>query len=166
MQIREAAPEEYEAIGELTVAAYREVSPLGGYEDELRAVARHAASCTVLVAIDRDGALLGSVTYVPGPGTPMSEFTDPDAAGIRVLAVDPTRQGAGTGRSLTEACIDRARAAGRRRIILHSTQYMTVARGMYERMGFSPVPALGALVTDPPFSVSQPLELLAYVLEL
>jgi hypothetical protein len=88
MKIRPARPDEYEAIGTLTAETYRDLlgsAVLGDYEDELHAVADRAADCAVLVAVDDQEALLGAVTYVPGPDTSMSEFTDPDAAGIRML---------------------------------------------------------------------------------
>ena len=63
----------------------------------------------------RGRRVLGGVTYVPGPGSPFAEFTDPDAAGIRMLAVADDAQGRGVGEALGRACIDRARAAGRPR---------------------------------------------------
>lgn len=154
MQIREARPEEYAAIGQLTVEAYESINPHamgGGYDDELRDVAQRVEECAVLVAVDADGAVVGSVTYVPGPHTSFSEFDDADAAGIRMLAVDVTRQGSGAGRALTDACIDRARAEGRGKIVLHSTDRMTVARAMYERRGFVRAPDRDAVFSDPPF---------------
>jgi len=42
----------------------------------------------------------------------------------------------GVGRALTEACIQLAREAGHTEVILHTTQAMQVAWGLYERMGF------------------------------
>ena len=169
MEIRAARPEDHEAIGQLTVDAYESVNPhamKGDYDEELRAVAERTKECVVLVAVDDEGAVLGSVTYVPGPDTAMSEFDDLDAAGIRMLAVAIDRQGSGAGRALTEACIERARAAGRRKIVLHSTESMTVARAMYERRGFGRAPDRDVWVTDPPFLEAEPLHLLAYVLDL
>lgn len=169
MDIRRARPDEYDEVGALTVEAYRELvagAPLGSYEDELRAVARRAVDCLVLVAVDDSDAILGAVTYVPGADTSMSEFADPDAAGIRMLAVRPRCQGGGAGRALTEECLSLARAAGRHRIVLHSTPVMTIARSMYQRLGFVARPDLDEWVTDPPFSAEQPLHLIAYVLTL
>jgi ribosomal protein S18 acetylase RimI-like enzyme len=168
MEIRLVGPAECEALGRITVEAYRNLfggEGLGGYEDELVAVAQRAADSVVLVAVDDDEQLLGGVTYVPGPGRAMSEFTDPDAAGIRMLVVRPSSQGAGIGRALTEACIAQARADGRRRIVLHSTPVMKVARGMYERLGFERAPDLDVWVTDGPYA-DDPLHLISYVLTL
>jgi predicted N-acetyltransferase YhbS len=168
MEIRVARPDDYAAIGELTVDAYSAINPhamRGDYDEELRDVSRRAKDCVVFVAVD-DGEVIGSVTYVPGPGTPMSEFDDADAAGIRMLAVAVRRQGAGAGRALTDACIARARGDGRRKIVLHSTELMKVARAMYERLGFRRAVDRDAWFSDPPFSADEPLHLIAYVLEL
>ena len=141
-------PDEYERLGEITVAAYRAINPpqadadLDEDEAELRDVAGRAAGADVLVAIDGDGAVLGGVTYVPDRSSPFAEFDDPDAAGIRMLAVAPEAQGRGTGEALTRACIDRAVSAGRAQILLHSTDWMTTAHRIYERLGFRRDPSL------------------------
>ncbi|MHB8245979.1 MAG: GNAT family N-acetyltransferase [Acidimicrobiales bacterium] len=91
--------------------------------------------------------------------TPLGQFDEADAAGIRMLAVDPVHQGRGVGSALVESCIERARTEGRSRVVLHTTERMTRAMALYEHLGFRRVPALDR----------QPLpevELLAYVLEL
>jgi ribosomal protein S18 acetylase RimI-like enzyme len=141
--IREARPEEYSAIGELTVAAYRSTGEIvEGYADELRNVADRAAAVPVLVAIDAaSGRLLGTATYVPGPG-PYHEGDFGEVASMRMLAVDPDAQGRGIGRALAVACIERARAAGRPGISLYTRPVMTVAQRMYESLGFRRVPEL------------------------
>jgi ribosomal protein S18 acetylase RimI-like enzyme len=139
MEIRDARPAEYERIGEILVAAYGAVDPnLVGYADDLREVAARAAAVDVLVAAERADPL-GTVTYVPGPG-PYAEWEDPDAAGIRMLAVAPGWQGRGLGSALVEACIERAQAAGRARIRLHTTDLMTAGQRMYEQLGFLRTP--------------------------
>ncbi len=144
--VRPVRPEEYEALGELTVAAYRaladdEPALDADYLTELRDVARRAAEVPVLVAVDARGRVLGGVTYVPGPGTPYSESEAPDEAGIRMLAVDPALQGRGIGRRLVEACLERAKAAGRRRLVLLTRPSMTAAQRLYARLGFRRAPA-------------------------
>ena len=73
---------------------------------------------------------------MPGPDSPAAEFTDQDAAGIRMLAVAVDARRRGVGEALTLACIERARAAGRRQVILHSTDNMTAAHQLYLRLGF------------------------------
>ncbi|MGO8875910.1 MAG: GNAT family N-acetyltransferase [Acidimicrobiales bacterium] len=168
IQIRPARPDEYSAIGQITVDAYRDLwrgDHYGSYEDQLLAVAERAADSVVLVAVDEEGELLGGVTYVPDSDRAMTEFDDPEAAGIRMLAVRPDHQSRGVGRALTQACIDRARADGRARIILHSTEVMVRARAMYERMGFVPTPDLDVFVARLPDG-EKDLRLIAFVLEL
>ena len=136
--VRAVRPEEYDALGALTVAAYRVL--LGpdmdaGYAAELADVAGRAGLVDVLVEVDGAGRLLGGITYVPGPG-PMAWFTGAGEAGIRMLAVDPAAQGRGVGGRLVEACVDRALAAGKSRLLLHTTAPMTVAHRIYARAGF------------------------------
>jgi len=168
MEVRRARPDEYEVIGKITVDAYRDLPgsvALGDYEEELADVARRAVECTVLVGADGD-SIVGTVTYVPGPNTAMSEFDDADAAGIRMLAVCPDRQGQGVGKALTDACIELARADGWAKIVLHSTEVMKVARAMYERAGFVAAPDRDVLITQHPHSAESPFRLIAYVLTL
>lgn len=155
MLIRPVRLDDHHAVGELTVAAYAGVEPATletGYDDELRDVAARSAGVDILVAVDDEpddslddgrgsgngaaGRILGAVTYVPGPGSPAAEFTDQDAAGIRMLAVAVDARRRGVGEALTLACIERARAAGRRQVILHSTDNMTAAHQLYRRLGF------------------------------
>lgn len=125
--VRPARPDEYETLGELTVAAYRTLPhrdlPVSrGYEPVLHDVAGRAQRSVVLVG-ELDGELVGTVTYVPGPG-PDAESDDPDAAEIRMLGVLPSARGRGVGRSLVEACIRLARGAHRRRVVLHTRSVM------------------------------------------
>ena len=159
--VRPARPTEYEALGELVAAAYRtlpdrDLPASRGYEPVLRDVAGRAERSVVLAA-ELDGELVGSVTYVPGPG-PDSETDDPDAAEIRMLAVAPTARGRGVGRALVEACIGLARDAGRRRLVLHTRAVMEDARHIYESLGFMREPSLDFSVED--------IDLLGYVLDL
>ncbi len=139
MEIRDVRPGDHERVGQILVATYGAIDPnLGDYAEELRDVATRAAAVDVLVTVERE-YVVGTVTYVPGPG-PYAEWDDPDAAGIRMLAVDRTWQGRGVGSALVEACIERARAAHRPRIRLHTTERMVVAQHMYERIGFARTP--------------------------
>lgn len=144
VEVRPARPEEYEAAGDITVAAYSAVegfSPGARYEAELRDVAGRVETAEVMVAAAADGRLLGAVTFVPGPG-PLAEFDGPDESGMRMLAVDPAAQGRGIGRLLAQACVDRARAIGRSRLVLHTTGAMTAAHELYRSLGFARTPEL------------------------
>ena len=150
MIVRAVRPEEHHALGALTVAAYRAL--LGpdmdaGYADELADVTRRAALADVLVAVDDDGRLVGGITYIPGPG-PMAWFAGDGEAGMRMLAVDPAVQGRGAGALLVAACIERAEAAGKSRLLLHTTEPMTVAHRLYERAGFHRDPDTDEVLDD------------------
>jgi ribosomal protein S18 acetylase RimI-like enzyme len=169
MEIRPVQPDEYEKLGRLTVRSYRHLSggePLGDYEQVLADVQARVLDCEVFVAVDDLDTVMGGITYVPGPHTSMSEFEDPDAAGIRHLAVDPRFQGSGVGRALLKVCIDHARELKRPRLRLHSTTPMVIARAMYERMGFTRAPEFDIFFTDPPYSKEEPFHLISYVMEL
>ncbi len=141
MDIRRVRRDEHRVLGELTVAAYAAIDPAVVEEDgdagELRDVGSRVAEAEVLVAVDDAGTVLGGVTYVPGPDSTWAEFSEPDGAGIRMLAVAPEAQGRGVGEALSRACVARARASGRGQILLHSTDRMTTAHRLYERLGFA-----------------------------
>jgi GNAT superfamily N-acetyltransferase len=142
VEVRTVRAEEYEAAGRLVVAAYR---ALGGahmtpeYEIELAAVRRRATEAEVFVAVD-GGRLLGCVTFVPDPANAWAEELQIGEASIRMLAVDPCVQGRGTGSTLLQGCVRRARILGRRAIFLHSTPWMTAAHRLYTNAGFVRVP--------------------------
>ena len=86
---------------------------------------RRASEAVVLAAVDdASGDLLGCVTYVPDASNPWAEHLREGEAGIRMLAVDPAGQGRGAGTALVAACLDRARADGRRAVFLHSLPVM------------------------------------------
>jgi ribosomal protein S18 acetylase RimI-like enzyme len=142
--VREARPDEFEVLGRIVVAAYREVGALAddeGYVDELRDVAGRAATAVVLAAVDaEDGRPLGCATYVPGLASPLAEELGPGEASIRMLAVDPVATGRGAGTALAAACVERARSDGFRRVVLHSLPVMTGAQRIYERLGFRHAP--------------------------
>lgn len=152
IEIREASPDEYAALGELTVTAYQSLpgipdpAQLPGYFEDMRDVATRAArpGVVMLVAARAGGPLLGGVTFcedLKAYGAPTGTGI-PDAAGIRMLAIDAGARGLGLGRALTEACLSRSRALGREEVILHTTEVMPIARAMYERMGFTRAPEL------------------------
>jgi ribosomal protein S18 acetylase RimI-like enzyme len=157
--VREARPEEFGALAEVLAAAYAVYPETdGAYLEELRDVARRAETCTILAAVDEDGRILRGATYVPGPG-PFAESELEGEAGIRMLAVAPDHQGRGIGRALTVACIERARADERTRIVLLTLPSMTAAHRMYGRLGFRRAPGRD-------WNPSEEFRLLGYELDL
>jgi GNAT superfamily N-acetyltransferase len=142
MVIRDVRPGEYATVGELVVDVYASIIPdLDGYADELRDVAGRIGAGVFVWVAEIDGALAGTVSYVPGLG-PYAEFSDPRGAGIRMLAVLPGFQGRGVGEALVRACLDRARADGRKRVYLDTTEWMDAAQRLYLRIGFERAPQL------------------------
>jgi len=138
------APPEYTQAGSIVVKAYRALGGAtlsGGYEVELADVAGRVADADteVLVALDGD-QIVGCVTFVADSASPWAESVGPDESSMRMLAVDPDRQGRGVGQALLDACIVRAVARGRAGLFFHSTPWMNAAHRLYERAGFRRVP--------------------------
>jgi len=143
--VRSASPDDFAAVGELTVAAYGAAGLLDNdeqYIDELRDAAHRAAAdrTDLLVAVDRDGGrIVGSVTFVL-PGSPFAELSGPAEAEFRHLAVDPEGRGRGVGELLVRACIDRARQHGCEGMVLSTAPISHDAHRLYARLGFRRAP--------------------------
>jgi GNAT superfamily N-acetyltransferase len=158
MLVREATKDDYDEIARLTLAAYRALDTWVGddYAVHLADVAvRAEAENTVVLVAEEDlptrpaGQLLGSVTLTIGGG-PYFEWrygVDGDC-GFRMLAVDPQVQGRGVGPRLVAECLNRARAAGGTRMVIGSTEWMTTAHRIYERLGFRRAPDLDQMWGD------------------
>ena len=142
MRIRVARPEEYPAVGALTVRAYVDggfTRPESAYVPMLADAARRAVEAELYVAVDGEEALLGAVTFAP-PLSPYAEIADPGEAGFRMLAVDPAARGRGVGAALVRHCIDRAMALGCTVLRLSTQPDMTAAQRLYGRLGFRRTP--------------------------
>ncbi|MDQ1393747.1 MAG: hypothetical protein QOF30_2724 [Acidimicrobiaceae bacterium] len=140
--VRPVGREDAETAGRVVVAAFEAVPGAhmnGGYAAELADVAGRAKVSEVLVAVDgRD--LVGCVTLVPDHRSPLAEQVEEGECQIRMMAVAPSYQGRGVGQLLLDASLQRARALGRRAVLLHSTPAMTAAHRLYQRNGFVRVP--------------------------
>lgn len=154
LSVQPARPEDFAAIAELTVAVYVHgglASP--DYASELADVAGRASRAELLVVRDPAGRVLGSVALVL-QGDFGNVTASDDEAAFRMLVVDPAAQGHGIGELLVVTCLDRARAAGKRRMVLSTDPLMTAAHRLYRRLGFtrlperdwSPVPGTDLLV--------------------
>ncbi|WP_197022296.1 GNAT family N-acetyltransferase [Candidatus Blastococcus massiliensis] len=140
VRIATAAPEDHPRIAELTVSVYVD----GGLADqeyavELADVPGRAERAELLVVRDGTDRLVGSVALVLDGD--FGEVTESEEeAAVRMLVVDPTAQGRGIGELLMTECLRRARAAGKRRMVLSTSTAMTSAHRLYERLGFSRLP--------------------------
>jgi GNAT superfamily N-acetyltransferase len=75
-----------------------------------------------------DGERVGSIFCITGD--------DLETAKLRVLLVHPSARGHGLGARLVRTCLDFATKADYRRILLWTTDQQTVARRIYESVGF------------------------------
>ena len=140
-----ATPADFGRIAELTAGVYRDE----GYGNEtylaqLADVAGRAEHADLLVArdpaaVDGTSDVVGSVALVL-EGEFGEVLHSAAEAGFRMLVVDRAARGRGIGELLVSACLDRARAAGKRRMVLSTEPGMRTAHRLYERLGFTRLP--------------------------
>jgi ribosomal protein S18 acetylase RimI-like enzyme len=141
VEIRPVRPEEFEAAGQVTAGAYREFVPPDDpdwdrYIGELADVAGRVDRTEVYVAVE-DGLVRGCVTLELDRTVGDDDVElPPEVSCIRMLGVDPSARRSGLGRALVQACIDRSRKAGKRLVILRTTDLMKAAQMLYLSMGF------------------------------
>ncbi len=141
VHIREARPEEFGTILDVTRAAYEQYAAdmpaerWDGYMQNMADTIMQNGSVARIVA-ERDERIVGSVLLFP-PGGPGG-----DEPMVRLLAVAPEARQQGIARTLMDECLRRARQSGAATLVLHTTQMMAVAQQMYERMGFVRAPEL------------------------
>jgi ribosomal protein S18 acetylase RimI-like enzyme len=140
LTVEPAREDDYARIAQLTVDVY-----VGGglatpaYAPELADVAGRAARAELLVVRDAAGQVVGSVALVL-TGEFGNVITSEEEAAFRMLVVDPAVQGQGIGELLVTTCLNRARAAGKRRMVISTDPLMTTAHRLYERLGFTRLP--------------------------
>jgi ribosomal protein S18 acetylase RimI-like enzyme len=129
--VRQAGPDDADAIGELLDAFNRE------YDDPTPGAAWLAGRLAELLGQDTVVLLAGS-----GPdGLAVMRFRPGLwSAGLECylaeLYVKPERRGHGMGRALMEAALAAARERGADRIELGTSETDTAARSLYESLGF------------------------------
>lgn len=141
--VRVAIPEDFQAIGELTVAAYRgdgQTWSGHSYESFLLDAAGRSGAGTLLVCASDEG-VLGAVLFVEA-GSGYSELAREGEAEFRMLAVAPWAQRRGVGEALAAACLERARELGCRSVVICVRDFAVDAQRLYKRMGFVREPSL------------------------
>lgn len=147
LEIRNALESEYSQIGKLMVRVY---SQLEGFPKEKEQPAYYALlqnvgeltknpGTEIILAVQNTNQILGAVVYISDMKYYGSGGTAPlekNSAGFRLLAVENFAQGRGIGKSLTLACIQRAKSQNRNQVIIHTTKAMETAWKMYEQIGF------------------------------
>lgn len=149
VHIRLARQAEYDAVGELVLAAYRDDYPMldAEYLAEIADVAGRAATGLVWVAEDAEsGRLLGTVT-TPVPGELLTTVGRPGEMDIRLLGVDRAARGRGIGALLTRHGVRLARIRGAHRLSLETSTEMGPAWRLYERLGFERLPDRERIIT-------------------
>lgn len=136
--LRDYLPSDAEQVNALAVTAFEQYQH--AYEDwptfrtRLAAMSSLAEAGEIIVA-ERDKQIIGAVAYV-GPGKEKSAFFQPEWPIMRMLVVAPVARGLDVGKSLAEACLERAQRDGANVFALHTSELMQVALPMYLRMGF------------------------------
>ncbi len=147
-RIRNANPSEFQEIGNLMVKVY---SQLEGFPKESEQPLYYKMLLNIgdftnkigtelLVAVSDDNKIFGAVVYFNDMqyyGSGGTATKEKNAAGFRLLAVDPKGRGLGIGKLLTQECINKAKVNNLSEVIIHSTKAMQTAWKMYEKMGFT-----------------------------
>ena len=150
LQIREARPDDREAIQDVTLTAYQqyaEILPPPHWESYRHNILKRLADVSPAeqIVAELEGVVVGTALLYPAGAV----FSTPDGASVtlerpemRLLAVAPAARGRGVGVALVQECIRRARRSGVAELTLHTSDMMQVAMRMYEGMGFVRAPEL------------------------
>jgi ribosomal protein S18 acetylase RimI-like enzyme len=129
MQVEECT----EVTDELVAAMARLVPQLSSSPPPdgraLRAIVEHDA-CHLLLAVDDDGSIRGSMTLVVFP------IPTGVRAWIEDVVVDGDARGRGVGAALNNQALDLARRLGARTVDLTSRPGREAANRLYQRLGF------------------------------
>jgi len=145
--VRNANPSEFEAIGKLMVEVYSQLEgfpkPIDqpNYYKMLTNVGELTTKpeTELLVSVSANGKPVGAVVYFGDMkyyGSGGAATSEKNAAGFRLLAVDPSARGLGIGKLLINECIRKAKDKNLSQVIIHSTKAMQIAWKMYEQIGF------------------------------
>ena len=145
--IRNAKSKEFEEIGKLMVNVYSQLEgfPKQDEQPTYYLMLENIGDLTkkpeteLLIAISEEGKIAGGVVYFSDMqyyGSGGTATKERNAAGFRLLAVDPSARRKGVGNLLTHECIRKTKEKNLSQVIIHSTKAMQTAWSMYESMGF------------------------------
>ncbi|MDX1941792.1 MAG: GNAT family N-acetyltransferase [Saprospiraceae bacterium] len=145
--VRNAKLSEFEAIGKLMVQVYSQLEGFPSAEEQPNYYNMLAnigdltnkPATELLVAVDSNNVIAGGVVYFSDMqyyGSGGTATKEQNAAGFRLLAVDPSIRGQGIGKLLVNECIRKAKEKKLSQIIIHTTMAMQNAWKMYENIGF------------------------------
>jgi GNAT superfamily N-acetyltransferase len=135
MLVRDATPEDWPAIWSFlhAIVAAGETFPYARDMDEAQARGMWllGAPARTVVAVDPDGAVVGSAKMNPNYGGPGAHVASAS------FMVDPARWGRGAGRALSEHTLDWARSHGYRAMQFNAVAASNVrAVALYRSLGF------------------------------
>lgn len=144
--VRDAQDNEREQMLALTLEAYKEYKEESSpqfWEQYTKNIADAVRSGPDIerIAAFREAEMVGSVLLCH------KTFKGPDPE-IRLLAVSPNARQQGIAQKLMTECEQRVKQSGKKRVVLHTTHLMQIAKAMYERsdyvrfeeIDFRPVP--------------------------
>lgn len=145
--VRNAKPEEFVEIGKLMVKVYSQLEgfPKEKEQPDYYRMLTNVGELTfqpeteLLVAVSSEGRILGCVVYIGDMkyyGSGGTATCEQNAAGFRLLAVEPLARGRGIGKLLTYECIRKSREKNLNQLVIHTTMAMQTAWKMYENAGF------------------------------
>ena len=144
MQLRRARPEDYAAVGEVTVAAY-DRSSAGAedvYIDQLRDAEARDREAELWVAVGRTTAtVLGTRHALPRRARRGARSASTTRASSGCSRSRRTPRARASARRWRGSCIDRFREEGAVAVVLSSTPEMAAAHRLYERLGFGRAPS-------------------------
>jgi GNAT superfamily N-acetyltransferase len=148
VSVRDARPEDRDAILDVTLAAYQEYAARmpgfwEGYRQNIVDSVSDVGEAEQLVA-EHGGAIVGTALLYPPRRMRISQRDSLDMPWpeVRLLAVAPSARGRGVGTALMRECVRRVRLANGTTLSLHTTDLMQTAMRMYERMGFVRAPEI------------------------
>ncbi|MFC4720960.1 GNAT family N-acetyltransferase [Geojedonia litorea] len=159
--IRNAQKEEFKQVGALLVKVYSNLHGFPKLDEQpnyykmLENVGDLTNNPTteIIVAVSKQNHIGGAVVYfndMKSYGSGGTATKELNACGFRLLAVDDSTRGLGLGKQLTQYCINKGKESMRNTMVIHTTNAMKLAWGMYERLGFQRATDLDFMQGDLP----------------